>query len=286
MSKDDYKKIRQFIDLKDFIGAKKFLLTLVDKYQNDVEYWHYSAYVARKTDDLAGAEEYASKALALAPHNRDAVFELGMIYQTAGDCKRAIEFIERAASSEGGEVNLEKQIDILNSLGLTYKMSGDSKRALQRYNVALELLAQFIYEKVKKQPLQGIDFTSAKSSSEGWTRLALQVAIKNSAKDGIKEIRTPSGETAVKLLQQNPLMGVSFYDKDGARYLLPSYFSSFFDALKHNFFYSTIIYNIGVLYAKGGDTEEARKCFTESIEFIPEGIDYPLPLLALKELER
>lgn len=43
--------------------------------------------------------------------------------------------------------------------------------------------------------------------------------------------------------------------------------------------------NIGTCYAEMGQIERARSAFQESIEFIPEGVSYPDPMLALKEMD-
>ena len=41
--------------------------------------------------------------------------------------------------------------------------------------------------------------------------------------------------------------------------------------------YCTVLNNIGGVYLEAGDLESAEKAFKESIEFIPEGFDYPPP---------
>ena len=41
--------------------------------------------------------------------------------------------------------------------------------------------------------------------------------------------------------------------------------------------YCTVLNNIGGVYLAAGDLESAEKAFKESIEFIPEGFDYPPP---------
>ena len=159
-------------------------------------------------------------------------------------------------------------------------MARDTDNSFKYYNLALEILAQEIHESIKRRPIQSIDFTPAGSPDKGWMRLALQIAVKNTAKDGIENMLVPDGEAAMKLLQQNPLVGVAMYDKDGSRYLLPAYFSAFVDALKQNAWYSTITNNIGMLYAETGDT------FMEAIDFIPVGNKYNAPILNFEELKR
>jgi tetratricopeptide (TPR) repeat protein len=115
--------------------------------------------------------------------------------------------------------------------------------------------------------------------------LAVGIVVKNAAKDRITKALVPDGKTATKLLQQNPLLGVAFYDEDGKRYILPAYFSAFANGLRSNIFFSNIVNNIGTLYAESGDYKQARECFQEAIEFTPSGIRYDDPHIGLRSLD-
>jgi len=285
MQQNEHKKLADFLRNSDYQSAVSFLEEIEEKSKDDSDYWYYHAYIARKMGDLEHAEIFCNKALGLSPASRKANFEMGIVYQVKNDYGKAISFLERAASPEDGEVYYIEQVDILNSLALTYKKAGDSKSASQRYNAALEVLAQEIYERIKKQPLQEIEAKYPGNNLEGWMRLAFQIAVKNAAKDGIETAMIPDGETAKKIVEQNPYMGVAFYDKDGTRYLLPAYFAAFSNALRSDILYSNIVNNIGTLFAETRETEEAKKCFLEAINFTPDGVDYPNPKIGLKELE-
>src|SRR3989344_7500441 len=195
MQQEDHKQVTSFLKIGDYKSAVNFLEEIEEKAKDDSDYWYYHAHIARKMGDLKRAEIFCEKVLALSPKSRKANFEMGIIYQTRGEYGKAISFLEHAASSEDGTVYYIEQVDILNSLALTYKKAGDSKSALQRYNAALEVLAQGIYERIKKQPLQEIEAKYPGNNLEGWMRLAFQIAVKNAAKDGIETAMISDGET-------------------------------------------------------------------------------------------
>ncbi len=56
--------------------------------------------------------------------------------------------------------------------------------------------------------------------------------------------------------------------------------------LKSNILYSTFQNNLGACHAELGDTQQARSCFQESIQFIPDGMEYEPPRIGLREIER
>src|SRR3989344_9468586 len=211
MQENEHKQLVNFLRNGDYQSAPNFLAEIEEKAKDDSDYWYYSAHIARKMDDLKRAKMFCEKALSLSPTSRKANFEMGIIYQAINDYEIAISLLERAASPEDGEVYYIEQVDILNSLDLTYKMAGDNKSALQRYNVALEVLAQGIYGRIKKQHLQEIEAKYSSDNLEGWMRLAFQIAVKNAAKDGIESVMIPRGKTAVEFLEQNLYIGVAMY---------------------------------------------------------------------------
>ena len=285
MQQSEHKQLANFLQNGEYQSALDFLAEIEERAKDDSDYWYYHAHIARKMGDLKRAEIFCEKALTLSPKSRKANFEMGITYQTRGEYGKAISFLEHAASPEDGTVYYIEQVDILNSLALTYKKAGDSKSALERYNAALEVLAQDIYQHIKGQPIRGVDTEYPGDNLEGWMRLAFQIAAKNAAKDGIESVMIPRGKTAVEFLEQNPYMGVAMYDKDGARYLLPAYFAAFSNALRFDILYSNIVNNIGTLFAETGETEDARKCFLEAINFTPQGARFDNPHINLENLK-
>lgn len=287
MKQEYQQQLQSFLNIKDYSAAKNYLESIADKVLvDDLDYLYHLAYVSRKLGDLEQAEAYCKKALKKDKNSCNINFELGLIYQLKDKHRKSIESFQKSLKNIPKNTSVIHKIDILNSLALTHKKAGDFGGGLKYYNLALENLAQEIYKNIKRQPIESIDFTHAYSSEDkGWVRLAFQIAVKNTAKEGIKNILAPDGETAVKLLQQNSLVGIAMYDKDDSRYLLPAYFSAFFNTLKSDILYSNIVNNIGTLFAERGEIEEARKSYIESIEFIPQGVKYEDPFIGLMSLE-
>jgi len=285
MQKSYQQKLQDFISVGDYIGAKNYLLSIGQDLAKDVDYLYYSAHIARKTGDLIQAEDFCKKTIELSPSSRDANFEMGIIYQTTGEYKKAITFLKKLVENPPKDIHYIDMVDTLNSLALTYKKAGDKVNALKYYNLSLETLAQDIYEHIKGQPIREVEAEYPGNNLEGWMRLAFQIAVKNAAKDGIKTAMIPDGDTAKKIVEQNPFMGFAIYDKDDARYLLPAYFAAFSNALRLDILYSNIVNNIGTLFAETGEIEEAKKCFLEAINFIPPGVKFDNPYINLESLK-
>src|SRR3989344_7329893 len=284
MRQEHHRQLINFLRNDDYQSAVLFLEEIEKKANDDSDYWYYSAHIARKMNDLRRAEIFCKKAIELSPDSHNANFEMGIIYQTTGEYKKAVLFLKKIVENPTEDIDWEKMVDTLNSLALTYKKTGDKVNALRYYNLALETLAQDIYEHIKGQPIREVEMKYPDNNLEGWMRLAFQIAVKNAAKDGIETAMIPDGKTAKKILEQNPLMGFAIYDKDGARYLLPAYFASFSNALRSNILYSNIVNNIGTLFAETGEIEEAKKCFLEAIDFIPSGVKFDNPHIGLDNL--
>jgi len=285
MQEENHKQMAGFLKNGDYQSALDFLAEIEEKAKDDSDYWYYSAHIARKMSDFKRAEIFCKKALELLPDSRNANFEMGIIYQATGEYKQAISFLKKLIENSPQDVHFTDMVDTLNSLALTYKKAGDKANALKYYNLALETLAQDIYEHIKGQPIREVEAKYPGDNLEGWMRLALQIAVKNAAKDGIKTAMIPTGDTAKKILEENPYMGVSIYDKDGARYLLPAYFATFSNALGSDILYANIVNNIGTLFIETGEIEEARKCFLEAISFTPQGVKFDNPHINLENLK-
>jgi len=285
MNEEDIQKIKKLISTGDYADAHDFLSNISEESQNNLDYLYYSAHVSRKLEKLEQAELYCKRAFKIDKNSSDINFEIGLIYQILGKHRLAIENFQRALKNIPDDSPWIVTVDTLNSLALTYKKAGDFGGGLKYYNLALETLAQVIYEHIKIHQLQEVDVQYANDNQEGWMRLAIEIATKNAAKDGKKNVLFPTGETASKLLKENAFFGRALHDEDETRYILPSYFSAFSKALKADILYSRIINNIGTLFAEKGEISEARKCYLESIEFTPHGIKYDDPFIALESLQ-
>ncbi|MFA6076967.1 MAG: tetratricopeptide repeat protein [Candidatus Paceibacterota bacterium] len=289
MTDTHHQQLEYYIKNKDYSTAESFLISIKSEYIDDMDYWYFLVHVNRKLGRLDKSEEVCQKAISKYPDSSQLNFELGIIYQTKGEYKKAIKYLEIVIQTKEN-ISRTQIVDTLNSLALTYKLNGDTVNSLKNYNAALEILGQKVYEEIKNEPLQftnlkGRDFNYTGEKEEGWVDLATRIAHKNAIKDRVRALRFPTGETAQKIVQDNPMMGVALHDdQEMNRYILPAYFSSFYLVLKSNLHYSNIYNNIGVLFAETGKPEEAKKCYEESIRFIPKGIEYTNPFINLEEL--
>ena len=207
------------------------------------------------------------------------LFEKGLVSQKSGDYNSAIKFLKSAIDMD------PSFIEAYNSLGLTYKKTGDFDNALKSYNQGIEVLFQKIYDGIKKGSIKFLNDNYTLTKSKTWLEVVTQITTKNGAQDGIEVVRFPTGETAVKLTKENSVVGPVFKDEGGARYISPAYFSTFYEALKSDTLYSIIVNNVGTLFTEQKYFDKAKECFLESIEFIPSGMEYNDPLIALKEIE-
>ncbi|HAT68561.1 MAG: hypothetical protein A2481_02460 [Candidatus Yonathbacteria bacterium RIFOXYC2_FULL_47_9] len=285
MQEEQHKQIQAFLRVGDYSSAQN-ILSGTQEAQKDLDYWYYSAYVARKIEDLDGAEEFCKKAITLYPDSNDLNFELGVIYQIKGDYRKATEYLKKNVDGFSNDTTFFERMDVLNSLALTYKKAKDTDNAFKYYNIALETLVQELYDWVKSSPIQEVgEPPDTHPTSTSWIDLAMQIAIKNSAQEGFEKALFPTAETAVKLVQQNPLVGRVFYDEGKTRYLLPAYFNTFAEGLKSNVWYSTITNNIALLYADTAEIRKAGEVFMESIDFIPPDSTYNAPIVNFSDLQ-
>ena len=279
MKEEQHKEIQDCLAVGDYISAERILSGIKDASNNDADYWYYLAHIFRKKGDLVKAEEFCKKALSLSPELSSANFELGIIHQMKGDYISSAKCIKKIVDSFTDEVSLQEKIDTLNSLALSYKKAKDTDNALKYYNLALEVLVQELYDWVKTNPTQGVNKPIETSeTSTNWLNLAMQIAIKNTAVDGLEKALLPTDETAIGILKNSLTSGRVFHDEGKIRYILPAYFNIFGNALKQNIWYSVITNNIAILYAEIAESRKAGEVLMESISFIPEGSDYKEPI--------
>ena len=70
------------------------------------------------------------------------------------------------------------------------------------------------------------------------------------------------------------------------RKILPKFFNKVREYLKRNKIAAVISNNMGTIFAKLGDYENAKKMFEQAIELTPDGENYPDPKTGLQELEK
>lgn len=76
----------------------------------------------------------------------------------------------------------------------------------------------------------------------------------------------------------------SYFDIGDVRKLTPKYFEYTDSYLKRDSVASVVNNNMGVIFAELKDFENAKKSFTESIMYTPNGTDYSDPIINLENL--
>lgn len=276
----DILKLNEFFKNRNFKDARQFLDIKNKQYKDDYKILFYLGYLYRNLEDYEKSIKFYIEAMKVNPFDPILSYSLGIVYQNINDYNSAIKFFEKSISLN------PNFMEAINSLALTYKKQGDFENALKYYNQCIEVLFQNIFNQIKENKISEIDDLYTKSKSEKWFETAINIATKNSSLEGMKNIKFPAEETADKLNKENPYVGYSMYDKDGVRYILPTYFCNFYNMLRSDLFYSNVLNNIASLFGDKGDIEQARKIFKESIEFIPVGIDFSNPYIGLEELDK
>jgi tetratricopeptide (TPR) repeat protein len=110
--------------LKDYEGAARTLLQLVDRFPMQAEYHVRLANAYVQSGQTAEAEAAWKRAIDLQPHAAKSYEGLARLYQSSGDLAGAILMMQRAASLEPG---------YHHALATLYEQSGHRHRAEQMY---------------------------------------------------------------------------------------------------------------------------------------------------------
>ena len=176
-----------------------------------------------------------------------------------------------------------------NDLGMAYKKQRQYREAIIAYLNGVNAIFQNIYLQLKnskENTFLGIETLADKAEQKFWLDRTIDCITAYAKTDGIENVRFPSGQTAIKLLDQSVYGGLLYYDNDNIRYVLPNFIHTFANCLTWNKLYATYLNNIGVAYAEMGNNEKAKEYFREAIAFTPKGTDYPNPIIGLKELDK
>lgn len=279
LTKQDLVRIETCFKNDNLKEAENFLKLKNRQHKDDSKVLYYLGFLYRNLEDYEKSVHFYIKAIKRDPFNSILFYNLGIVYQMMGDYNSSIKSLEKSVSIK------PNFSEALNSLALTYKKQGDPENTLKYYNQCFESLFQNIYNQIKQSKITEIDDVYMKNSSKKWFEAAINTATKNSSEDGLKEILFPTSETVEKMDNTNSFMEYTMYDKGDIRYVLPTYFSSFYKILKSDLFYSNVLNNIGTHFAENGDIKKARECFEESIDFIPNGLSFPNPHIGIEQLE-
>ncbi len=189
------------------------------------------------------------------------------IYYLMGFCYRAINDYEMSIRCylDASSINPDDS-SIYLGLGIAYQLNNDFENAVSSFDKAIQINKNFI------EAYNSLGLTYSK---QGKYELAIQTY-----KSGIEKLIDSYIEKTNKI---NPdIIGSS---KDGKILKINTrLFDEVQRLLKSEVIYATLINNIGYCHLELNRFDEAKKCFQESIEFTPEGVNYMPPKLGLQNL--
>jgi len=184
---------------------------------------------------------------------------------------------------------IEKDNDsVLNSLALTYRKMNRLEDALATYEKALTAFCRRLAMSLDNRPSNRIvGYTDTKGQL--WISKAVEMALFVAiTTEGTSAVAFPTGESADHEAHTKAHKGllwtVQQVNGNKTVVLLPNFFDTFRERLRESRTYAVLLNNLGCVLAALGRTDDARKCFSESIEFAPPGFDYPAPRHGLTQL--
>jgi len=189
------------------------------------------------------------------------------IYYLMGFCYRAINDFEMSIRcySDAIEINPDDS-SIYLGLGIVYQLNNDFENAIHTFEKAIQLKQNFI------EAYNSLGLTYSKQRKY---ELAIHVY-----KQGIEKLMDSYIEKINKI---NPeIIGSS---KDGKSLVVNTrLFDEVQKLLKSEIIYATLMNNIGHCNFELNQNDEAKKCFQESIEFTPDGINYMPPKIGMQKI--
>ena len=179
-------------------------------------------------------------------------FMVGQCHRFQKDFQEAVNHLKIASKLKPEET------DVLHALGIAYQLNNQLKEAVQALSRALE---------------------SNPHNIPSMNSLGLTYRILGDLQSAL-EWYSKAAETHV-----NAVIAPVLVDKDlcytdmpdGGRHINDYVFKKTHELLKANPIYATLKNNIGVCFRELGDLDSARKQFTESIVFTPDGYQYNEP---------
>jgi len=210
------------------------------------------------------------EALAIFLHLREGNSDDWSLYYMAGQCFRfmnnipgAVRFLSRAASLNPGEA------EVLFALGIALQVA-------EEYELAIERLKQAV--SIEPRLFSAYNSIGLTYRRIGQFREALEWYSK--AAEGI--VAAVSDEV---LKDSESCFKEEIVDGKEVLVVLPYGLEKIHQMLRSDPMYAIVKNNIGVCLNELGDMNSAREQFKESIEFIPDGYNYPDPCKHLEAIQ-
>jgi tetratricopeptide (TPR) repeat protein len=200
------------------------------------------------------------------PYDWKIHYHTGMAWRIIGDLDKAIFSYKRAIqlcpdNESSGHINYY-------GLGIAFQLKGDFDNAIDNLRKAYQL------DNTSVQALNSLGLTYKKKGD-----LEKAIEIYNHA------CQTMMNNIMQKLQAEGHEPTHQSPDDEKVAIVNMEIFNHVPGKLKEDNLYCMLQNNIGVCYAEMGKIEEAKSAFRESIQFIPDGFDYPAPYYGLQQLE-
>ena len=198
------------------------------------------------------------------PHDWEAFYLAGQCCRFMQDFPSAVQFLAKANTLH------QDDAEVLLALGIALQLNGQFQKAIQELEHAVRLEPTLIsaYNSI------GLTYRKLGRPNDALTWYSR-------AADTLLSMARAEVTRRPDLCYRDEIV-----NGERTRTVLPYLFIKVKSLLGSDPTYSIIKNNIGICLLAFNDTEAARKAFEESIEFIPEGYNYPDPLKNLRLLDQ
>ncbi len=189
------------------------------------------------------------------------LYHIGFVYRTMNDLDNAEKYYLKAIAA----IDTLPNDGIYCQLGILYQLKEDYEKAVRAFEMAIEANGGYAnaYSGLGITYRKMGDYEKALQTYERGREALIRAAIKKAS----------GGKGRMSDTEESGAMKNGRCRNEEVR-----------KALESSLDYSLLCSNEGRAYVELGRIEEAKRSFRESIEFIPVGVDYRDPYIALEEL--
>lgn len=189
------------------------------------------------------------------------------LYYLAGIVYRSANMLDKAIENYSIATKLDPQGEyILLALGIAQQLNGQLEHAVQTLKKAIQINPDL------PESYNSLGMTYKKLgkllNAQHWYDEGLQCLVRLASAQARRENPSVASRTVGNSVFFNPQLLEESHK-----------------ILKSTPQYTIMSNNLGVCLAELGDIEGAKNAYRESIEFTPEGYDYPFPIINLSQLE-